>query len=102
MRIQWDSASAITDLKKVYDSDKREVLYNFLLEIGIPEKLARIIKMCLNETCSKIRVSKHLFNTFPTQNGLKQDELSPLLFNFALELPSGKSKKMKSFGILIC
>jgi hypothetical protein len=40
----------------------------------------------LNETYSKVHISKHLSNSFPIQNGLKQgDALSPLLFNFALE-----------------
>jgi len=38
------------DLKKAYDSVKGEVLYNILLEYGIPKKLIRLIKMCLNET----------------------------------------------------
>jgi hypothetical protein len=32
------------DFKKAYDSVKREVLYNILLEFGIPKKLVRIIK----------------------------------------------------------
>jgi hypothetical protein len=42
--------------------------------------------MGLNETYSKVRVSKHLSDKFPIQNGLKQgDALSPLLLNFALE-----------------
>jgi hypothetical protein len=42
--------------------------------------------MCSNETYSKIHVSKHLSDTFPIQNGPKQEgALSPLLFNFALE-----------------
>jgi hypothetical protein len=42
--------------------------------------------MCLNETCSKVRVGKLLSDKFPIQNGLKEgDALSPLLFNFALE-----------------
>jgi hypothetical protein len=42
--------------------------------------------MCVNETCSKVRVGKLLSDKFPIQNGLKQgDALSPLLFNFALE-----------------
>jgi hypothetical protein len=49
-------------------------------------KLVRLIKMCLNETYSKVYIGKHLFDSFPIQNGLKQgDALSPLLFNFALE-----------------
>jgi hypothetical protein len=38
------------------------------------------------ETYSKVRICKHLSDSFPIQNGLKQgNALSPLLFNFALE-----------------
>jgi hypothetical protein len=74
------------DFRKAYDSVGRELLYKILIEFGIPKKLVRLIKMCLNETYSKIRIGKHLFGAFPIQNGLKQgDALSPLLFNFALE-----------------
>jgi hypothetical protein len=40
--------------------------------------------MCLNETYSRVRVGKLLYDKFPIQNGLKQDDLSPLLFNFAV------------------
>jgi hypothetical protein len=73
------------DLKKAYDSVRGKVLYNILIEFGIPLKLVRLIKMCLNETYNKIRIGKHLSDNFLTQNGLKQDVLSPLLFNFSLE-----------------
>jgi hypothetical protein len=49
-------------------------------------KLIRLIKMCLNEAYTKVRTGKHLSDSFPIQNGLKQgDALSPLLFNFAIE-----------------
>ena len=49
-------------------------------------KLVRLIKMCLTETYSTVRVGKNLSDMFPIRNGLKQrDALSPLLFNFALE-----------------
>jgi hypothetical protein len=42
--------------------------------------------MCLNETCNEMYIGKHLPDTFPIKNGLKQgDALTPLLFNFALE-----------------
>jgi hypothetical protein len=47
-------------------------LYNILIEFGVPMKLVRLIKMCLNETYSKVRIGKHLSNSFPIQNGLKQ------------------------------
>jgi hypothetical protein len=47
--------------------------------------------MCLNETYSKVCIGKHLSDSFPIQNGLKQGvALSPLLFNFALEYAISK------------
>jgi hypothetical protein len=74
------------DLKKAFDSFKKEVLYNILIEFDIPLKSIRLIKMCLHETYSRVRVGKHLSHRFPIKNGLKEgDALSLLLFNFALE-----------------
>jgi hypothetical protein len=49
-------------------------------------KLMSPIKICLNETYSKVNIGKHLSDSFPIQNGLKQgDALSPLFFSFAVE-----------------
>jgi hypothetical protein len=60
------------DFKKAYHSVRKEVLCNILIEFWVPMKL--------------VRIGKHLSDSFPIQNGLKQgDALSPLLFNFALE-----------------
>jgi hypothetical protein len=77
----------LIDFRKAYDSVRREVLYNILIEFGIPIKLVRIIlvKICLNETYSRVRVSKHL-SMFPFTNDLKKwVALTPLLINFAVE-----------------
>jgi hypothetical protein len=50
-----------------------------------------MIKKRLNETYSKVRTGKHLSESCPIQNGIKQgDALSPVLFNFALEYAIGK------------
>jgi len=35
------------DFKKAYNSVRREVLYNILIELGILMKVVRLIKMCL-------------------------------------------------------
>jgi hypothetical protein len=87
---KWEYNGAVhqlfVDFKKAYDLVRREVLYNILIEFGIPLILVRLIKMCLNETYSRVRVGKHLSDRFPIKNGFKEgDALSPLLFNFALE-----------------
>ena len=35
------------DFKKVYDSVRREVLFNIIIAFGIPRKLARLIKILM-------------------------------------------------------
>jgi hypothetical protein len=52
------------DFKKAYDSVKRDVLYDILIESGIPMKLVRLIKMCLTETYSRVRLDNNFSNFF--------------------------------------
>jgi hypothetical protein len=52
------------DFKKAYDSVRREVLYDILLQYGVPMKLVTLSK-CLNKTYSKVSIGKHLSDTFP-------------------------------------
>jgi sorting nexin-29 len=48
---KWEYSDTIhqlfIDLKKTYDSVRREVLYNILIEFGLPMILVKLIKMCL-------------------------------------------------------
>jgi hypothetical protein len=72
MGVQETLHQLFIDFKKAYDSVRREVLYNILIEFGVPMKLDRLIKMCLNETYSNVRIGKHLSDSFPIQNCIKQ------------------------------
>jgi hypothetical protein len=87
---KWEYNEAVhqlfVDCKKVYDSVRMEVLYNIVIKFGIRLNLIRLIKMCLNETYSRVWVGKNVSDKFSIKNGLKQgDALSPLLLNFSLE-----------------
>jgi len=57
-------------------------------------KLVTLIKMCLNETYSRVHVKKILSDAFSVQKGVKhRDPLSPLFFNYALEYAIKKVKE---------
>jgi hypothetical protein len=58
-------------IKKAYDSVRRAVLYNILIEFGITVKLLSVIKTPLNETCNKVHIGKNLSDASPIPNGLK-------------------------------
>ena len=76
LRKKWEYNEAVhqlfTDFKKAYDSVRREVLYSILIEFGIPRKLVRLIKMCLTERYSRVRVGWNLSDIFRIRNGLKK------------------------------
>ena len=72
---KWKNNEAVhqlfIDFKKAYDS-VREVLYNILIEFGIPVTLGGLIKLCMNENYNRVRVDKYLSDVFPITNGLKK------------------------------
>jgi hypothetical protein len=94
---KWEYSEAehqlFVDFKEANDSVRRGILYSIFIQSGIPMKLLRLIKKCLNETYSKLHIGKHL-SPFPIQDGLKEgDALLPLLFIFALEYAIRKVRK---------
>jgi len=60
------------DFKRSYDSVRREVLYNVLNEFGTSKQLVWLLKMCLNEIYSRLRVGKQLSEMLPIKDGLKK------------------------------
>jgi hypothetical protein len=74
----------------------REVFCSILIESRVPMKLVRLIKMCLNETYSKVCTTKYLSDNSRIQNGLNQgDALEPLFSKFALEYAIRKFQETK-------
>jgi hypothetical protein len=47
------------DFKKSYDSVRRKVLYNILIDIGEPMTLVTLIEMCLSKLYSEVHIRKH-------------------------------------------
>jgi hypothetical protein len=43
--------------------------------VWYPVKQVKLITLCLNETCSRVRVGKHLSDVFPIKNGLQQGNI---------------------------
>jgi len=66
---------------KAHDSVRTEVFYNILTEFGIPMKLAKLIKIFLNETYNRNQVGKHLSDMFPIENVSKEEYALPPLFS---------------------
>lgn len=71
------------DLKQAYDSTLRVKLWDAM---SIPQKLIRLIQMCVDGASSRLRIGNTTSELFNIEHGLKQgDALSSLLFNIALE-----------------
>jgi hypothetical protein len=71
----WEYNEAVhqlfIDFKKANVSVNSEVFHNILKESGIPMKPLRLINLWLNETYSRVQVSKHLPNMFHVMNGFQ-------------------------------
>jgi hypothetical protein len=71
-----------------------EVLYSLLTEFGIPMKLVRVIKMCLNKIYGKVHIGKNLMFLFKMvwNKEMLYWHCFPTLF---YNMSSGKSKKIR-------
>lgn len=62
-----------TDIKQVYDSIKRKLLWKNMKKSGIPSKLVRMMKTCIEGSRRKIKFGNNYSEKFDTTVGLKQE-----------------------------
>ena len=83
---EYNAAIRFIDIKKACDSVRRQVVYNIFVEFCITMKLVALIKMCLNETYSIVRVGKYLSDRFPTKNGESRGCFIAIAFQLCFRL----------------
>lgn len=87
MEKKWEFGQVLhqlfVDFKKAYDSTKRNKMYQILVFLGVPKKLVKLVRVCLNESSGRVRVGDNVSEPFQIRDGLKQgDGLSTTLFQF--------------------
>jgi len=73
-----------TSRKLMIQFGGRSCIINSMNLVSLQEKV-RLIKMCLNETYSRVKAGKHLSGTVPIKNGWKQEMLSHHYFTTLLQ-----------------
>jgi len=74
------------DFMKAYDPVGREVSYIFPIKLGIPMKLIRLIKICLNKAYSEVRIGKPLSDEFLVQNRPNQSFFIIIAFQLSFRI----------------
>jgi hypothetical protein len=71
-----------THSKLSSDSVMKHVPQNILIKFNTPIKQISTTKTCLNKNYTTVHIAKYMSLTLSVHSGLKQDGLSPPLFNF--------------------
>jgi hypothetical protein len=72
MGVKWGSISAMYNCRKACDSVRSKILYNVIIEFGIPMKLVRLMNIYLNVTYGKVQAKKRLIHFIFRTAGSKE------------------------------
>ena len=96
-----DTFAAFIDLRKAFDSVKRNLLLYKICNYGIDGKFYFSIKALYQNTTASVKLNNYITDWFETPNGVKQgDTLSPTLFSIFINDLAKEIKELKC-GIAI-
>jgi endonuclease/exonuclease/phosphatase family metal-dependent hydrolase len=73
------------DFQQAFDSVKRAKMYQVLEEFGVPRKIIRLVKMTMDGTRARVKITGRMGESFTFNTGVKQgDSLSAVLFIITL------------------
>jgi hypothetical protein len=73
------------DFSQAFDTINRDVIYNSLIKLNVPNKLISLIKLTLQQTKMKVKVNNSYSEWFETKTGVRQgDPVLALLFSVVL------------------
>uniref|UniRef100_A0A1B0DRK3 Uncharacterized protein n=1 Tax=Phlebotomus papatasi TaxID=29031 RepID=A0A1B0DRK3_PHLPP len=82
-----DTHHLFIDFKQAYDSVNRKKLWAAMKIFSVPNKLIRMARLSVHDSSCCVRMGSESTADFKVCSGLRQgDQISPLLFNFALEV----------------
>jgi hypothetical protein len=77
---------AFLDLKAAFDLIPRQVIWEALAEINVPEALIQVIKSTFTGVKGVVRINGHSSDPFNIERGVQQGEsMSPLLFIIVMD-----------------
>jgi hypothetical protein len=80
-----DLHNIFRDFSQAFDTVNRDVIYNSLIKPNFPNKLIKSIKLTMQQTKMKVKVSNIYSEWFETKTGVRQGyPLSALLFSVVL------------------
>jgi hypothetical protein len=81
-----DLHNMFIEFSYAFDTVNRDVIHNSLIKYNVPDKLIRFIKLTMQRTKVKVKISNNYTEWFETKTGVRHgDPVSAVLFSLVLD-----------------